>query len=105
VHALIFFFKEISFGKSFWNLLLILLILLEIYLDTVDNLNSSPKCVTTALIWILQIQTTDFEFYISGLTIQANLYYKILISWTSQKVKETYATRNAFDFKHGNSSG
>lgn len=39
-------------------------------------------------------------YFSAGLTIQANLYYKILISWTSQKVKETYATRNAFDFKH-----
>lgn len=39
-------------------------------------------------------------YFSAGLTIQANMYYKILISWTSQKVKETYATRNAFDFKH-----
>lgn len=31
-------------------------------------------------------------YFSAGLTIQANLYYKILISWTSQKVKETYAT-------------
>lgn len=38
-----------------------------------------------------------------GLTIQANMYYKMLISWTSQKIKDTYATHNAFDFKHGNS--
>ena len=36
-----------------------------------------------------------------GLTVQANMYYKMLISWTSQKVKETYTTRNAFDFKNG----
>lgn len=40
---------------------------------------------------------------LSGLTLQANMYYKMLINWTSQKVKHTYATRNAFDFKHGNS--
>lgn len=40
---------------------------------------------------------------LSGLTLQANMYYKMLINWTSQKVKDTYATRNAFDFKHGNS--
>lgn len=33
--------------------------------------------------------------------MQANMYYKMLISWTSQKVKETYSTRNKFDFKHG----
>ncbi|KAK6252218.1 hypothetical protein QUC31_013938 [Theobroma cacao] len=35
-----------------------------------------------------------------GLTIQANMYYKMLINWTSQKIKETYATHNAFDFKN-----
>lgn len=29
------------------------------------------------------------------------MYYKMLINWTSQKVKETYATRNPFDFKNG----
>ncbi|KAG6707822.1 hypothetical protein I3842_06G051600 [Carya illinoinensis] len=39
-------------------------------------------------------------YFSSGLTMQANMYYKMLISWTSQKVKETYSTRNAFDFKH-----
>ncbi|KAK1437689.1 hypothetical protein QVD17_03485 [Tagetes erecta] len=39
-------------------------------------------------------------YFSSGLTIQANLYYKVLISWTSQKVKDTYATRNAFNFKN-----
>ncbi|KAK9226561.1 hypothetical protein WN943_011609 [Citrus x changshan-huyou] len=36
-------------------------------------------------------------YFSAGLTIQANMYYKMLISWTSQKVKETY---NAFDFKN-----
>ncbi|KAF5750108.1 Cleavage and polyadenylation specificity factor 73 kDa subunit-II [Tripterygium wilfordii] len=39
-------------------------------------------------------------YFSAGLTIQANMYYKILIGWTSQKVKETYAARNAFDFKN-----
>ncbi|XP_031278878.1 cleavage and polyadenylation specificity factor subunit 3-II [Pistacia vera] len=39
-------------------------------------------------------------YFSAGLTIQANMYYKMLISWTSQKVKETYATHNAFDFKN-----
>lgn len=38
---------------------------------------------------------------LSGLTIQANMYYKMLISWTSQKIKETYFTHNAFEFKNG----
>lgn len=40
-------------------------------------------------------------YLVSGLTIQANMYYKMLINWTSQKIKETYATHNAFDFKNG----
>ncbi|XP_022776475.1 cleavage and polyadenylation specificity factor subunit 3-II isoform X2 [Durio zibethinus] len=39
-------------------------------------------------------------YFSAGLTIQANMYYKMLINWTSQKIKETYATRNAFDFKN-----
>ncbi|KAL2232035.1 UNVERIFIED_CONTAM: Cleavage and polyadenylation specificity factor subunit 3-II [Sesamum indicum] len=39
-------------------------------------------------------------YFSAGLTIQANMYYKVLINWTSQKVKDTYATRNAFDFKN-----
>lgn len=39
-------------------------------------------------------------YFSAGLTLQANMYYKMLINWTSQKVKDSYATRNAFDFKH-----
>ncbi|XAR72191.1 hypothetical protein NMG60_11018748 [Bertholletia excelsa] len=39
-------------------------------------------------------------YFSAGLTIQANMYYKMLINWTSQKVKDTYATRNAFNFKN-----
>lgn len=39
-------------------------------------------------------------YFSAGLTIQANMYYKMLINWTSQKVKDSYTTRNAFDFKH-----
>ncbi|KAL6579936.1 Cleavage and polyadenylation specificity factor subunit 3-II [Orobanche minor] len=39
-------------------------------------------------------------YFSAGLTIQANFYYKVLINWTSQKVKDTYATRNPFDFKN-----
>ncbi|CAA7043705.1 unnamed protein product [Microthlaspi erraticum] len=39
-------------------------------------------------------------YFSSGLTIQANMYYKMLISWTSQNVKEKHATHNPFDFKN-----
>ncbi|KAL2642927.1 hypothetical protein R1flu_010514 [Riccia fluitans] len=39
-------------------------------------------------------------YFSAGLTMQANVYYKLLISWTNQKVKDTYVTRSTFDFKH-----
>lgn len=39
-------------------------------------------------------------YFSAGLTMQANVYYKLLIAWTSQKVKDTCVTRNTFDFKH-----
>ncbi|XP_028752505.1 cleavage and polyadenylation specificity factor subunit 3-II isoform X2 [Neltuma alba] len=39
-------------------------------------------------------------YFSAGLTIQANMYYKMLISWTSQKIKDSYSTHNAFDFKN-----
>ena len=30
------------------------------------------------------------------------MYYKMLIGWTSQKIKDSYTVHNPFDFKHGN---
>ncbi|KAJ6793971.1 cleavage and polyadenylation specificity factor subunit 3-II [Iris pallida] len=39
-------------------------------------------------------------YFSAGLTIQANMYYKMLISWMSQKIKDTYSVQNTFDFKH-----
>ncbi|KAI4297066.1 hypothetical protein L6164_036974 [Bauhinia variegata] len=39
-------------------------------------------------------------YFSAGLTIQANMYYKMLINWTSQKIKDTYSTHNPFDFKN-----
>ncbi|KAJ4783344.1 hypothetical protein LUZ62_034590 [Rhynchospora pubera] len=39
-------------------------------------------------------------YFSAGLTIQANMYYKMLIGWTSQKIKDSYTVRNPFDFKH-----
>ncbi|GJM98870.1 hypothetical protein PR202_ga15917 [Eleusine coracana subsp. coracana] len=36
----------------------------------------------------------------AGLTIQSNMYYKMLIGWTSQKIKDSYTVHNPFDFKH-----
>jgi hypothetical protein len=62
-------------------------------------INISPTFCPTAMKFFALLM-----FYlglISGLTMQANVYYKLLISWTNQKVKDTYVTRNTFDFKHG----
>lgn len=43
----------------------------------------------------------DVPIYFStGLTERATEYYKLFINWTNQKIKSTFAQRNAFDFKH-----
>ncbi|KAK7407693.1 hypothetical protein VNO78_09711 [Psophocarpus tetragonolobus] len=39
-------------------------------------------------------------YFSAGLTIQANVYHKMLISWTSQKIKDRFSKHNAFDFKN-----
>ena len=39
-------------------------------------------------------------YFSAGLTEKANWYYKMFISWTNQKIKDTFVKRNVFDFKH-----
>ncbi|GFO05810.1 integrator complex subunit 11 [Plakobranchus ocellatus] len=39
-------------------------------------------------------------YFSLGLTEKANHYYKLYITWTSQKIKKTFVNRNMFDFKH-----
>ncbi|CAN6217580.1 unnamed protein product [Urochloa humidicola] len=39
-------------------------------------------------------------YFSGGLTIQSNIYYKMLIGWTSQKIKDSRRMHNPFDFKH-----
>ncbi|ESO84307.1 hypothetical protein LOTGIDRAFT_132302, partial [Lottia gigantea] len=39
-------------------------------------------------------------FFSLGLTEKANNYYKLFITWTSQKIKKTFVERNMFEFKH-----
>lgn len=39
-------------------------------------------------------------FFSAGLVEKANLYYKLFINWTNQKIKETFVKHNMFDFKH-----
>jgi len=39
-------------------------------------------------------------YFSLGLTEKANHYYKLYITWTSEKIKKTFVQRNMFDFKH-----
>eukprot|EP00730_Choanoeca_flexa_P019124 TRINITY_DN9334_c0_g1_i1.p1 TRINITY_DN9334_c0_g1~~TRINITY_DN9334_c0_g1_i1.p1 ORF type:complete len:602 (+),score=130.85 TRINITY_DN9334_c0_g1_i1:257-1807(+) len=39
-------------------------------------------------------------YFSTGLTARANEYYKLFITWTNQKIKDTFVERNMFDFKH-----
>lgn len=39
-------------------------------------------------------------FFAAGLTEKATNYYKMFITWTNEKIKETFVKRNMFDFKH-----
>lgn len=39
-------------------------------------------------------------YFSAGLVERANLYYKLFINWTNQKIKNTFVQHNMFDFKH-----
>uniref|UniRef100_A0AC35G2A8 Integrator complex subunit 11 n=1 Tax=Panagrolaimus sp. PS1159 TaxID=55785 RepID=A0AC35G2A8_9BILA len=39
-------------------------------------------------------------FFSPGLAEKANQYYRLFIGWTNENIKETFAERNMFDFKH-----
>lgn len=39
-------------------------------------------------------------YFSTGLTEKANHYYKLFVTWTNQKIKNTFVQRNMFDFKH-----
>ncbi|XP_065674224.1 integrator complex subunit 11 isoform X2 [Hydra vulgaris] len=39
-------------------------------------------------------------YFSMGLTEKANHYYKLFITWTNQKIRNTFVQRNLFDFKH-----
>ncbi|CAD5123149.1 unnamed protein product [Dimorphilus gyrociliatus] len=39
-------------------------------------------------------------YFAVGLTEKANNYYKMFITWTNQKIKQTFLERNMFEFKH-----
>ncbi|KAI8052010.1 beta-lactamase-like protein [Syncephalis plumigaleata] len=38
-------------------------------------------------------------YFSAGLTEKANHYYRLFIGWTNEKIKKTFAERNAFDFR------
>lgn len=39
-------------------------------------------------------------YFSAGLVEKANVYYKLFINWTNEKIKQTFVKRNMFDFKH-----
>ncbi|XP_070540424.1 integrator complex subunit 11-like isoform X2 [Ptychodera flava] len=39
-------------------------------------------------------------YFSTGLTEKANHYYKLFITWTNQKIRETFVQRNMFEFRH-----
>ena len=39
-------------------------------------------------------------YFTGGLTEKANQYYRLFITWTNQKIKNTFVQRNMFDFRH-----
>mmetsp|Transcript_4763 Transcript_4763/g.9038 ORF Transcript_4763/g.9038 Transcript_4763/m.9038 type:complete len:660 (-) Transcript_4763:272-2251(-) len=39
-------------------------------------------------------------YFSAGLTSKANVYYKLLVSWTNQVVKDMHQKHNVFDFRH-----
>ncbi|KAI3909707.1 hypothetical protein MKW98_014124, partial [Papaver atlanticum] len=60
-------------------------------------------CILLYDYWVWERLNLKIPIYFSaGLTIQTNMYYKMLNgrTRTSQNVKDSYATKNAFNFKH-----
>lgn len=39
-------------------------------------------------------------YFALGLTEKANNFYQMFITWTNQKIKNTFVERNMFEFKH-----
>ena len=48
-----------------------------------------------AILFVLSWGSSIINF-----SLQANHYYKLFITWTSQKIKNTFVQRNMFEFKH-----
>lgn len=56
-------------------------------------------CILLETYW--ERMNLSFPIYFSaGMAEKATEFYKLFISWTSQKIKETFVERNMFDFKH-----
>ncbi len=41
-----------------------------------------------------------FDVFFRIISHQANHYYKLFITWTNQKIRNTFVQRNMFEFKH-----
>jgi integrator complex subunit 11 len=57
-------------------------------------------CILLETYWE-QMNLGHIPIYFSGGMVEkANLYYKLFINWTNEKIKQTFLWRNMFDFKH-----
>lgn len=56
-------------------------------------------CILLETYWERNNLTVPIYFS-TGLTEKANAYYRLFITWTNQKLKDTFVDRNMFDFKH-----
>lgn len=56
-------------------------------------------CILLETFWD-RMNLTAPIYFSTGLTEKANHYYKLFITWTNQKIRNTFVQRNMFEFKH-----
>lgn len=56
-------------------------------------------CILLETYWE-RVNLTAPIYFSAGMVEKANYYYQLFIQWTNQKIKDTFATRNLFDFRH-----
>ena len=56
-------------------------------------------CILVETYWERMNLSVPIYFTV-GMAERANHYYKLFISWTNEKIRETFVKRNMFDFRH-----
>ncbi|XP_074335694.1 endoribonuclease YSH1-like [Apium graveolens] len=71
----------------------------KVFIRTIFLGQARERCTVLEDYW--ERMSLKVPIYFSArLTFQVNMYYKVVINSTSQKVKDAYTSRNSFDFKH-----